>query len=376
MAKEQKPISRRQLLKGAGAGGLAAALVPVLSQNNGAIARLASAVGPSAADANGTPEQVHLTWGDDPSSSVAVSWASPGPAISPRLLLDVDNGRTRALPAVQRIYTDGINGETVFTYHSLVTGLEPGSKHTYAVTADNDANAGAPFPGSFKTAPRGRAPFRFTSSGDLATPNTEWVLSYGQSAYAVAAVESFQPLFHLLNGDLCYANLNPTSQPSVWRDFGNNNQTSAANRPWMPCSGNHEIEVDNGPQGFTSYLTRYMLPDNGTGAFNGHWYAFRVGGALFISLDADDVIYQDGAAFVAGPSALLPAATTGNPAIQPGTSFYVQGYSGGLQTAWLQQVLARARQDESIDWVIIQMHQDALSSSITGNGSDLGIREA
>ncbi len=91
------------------------------------------------------------------------------------------------------------------------------------------------------------------------------MLSYGQSAYAVAAVESFKPLFHLLNGDLCYADLNPTTQPEVWQDFGNNNQSSAANRAWMPCPGNHEVEFDNGPQGFTSYLTPYLLPDNGTG---------------------------------------------------------------------------------------------------------------
>ncbi len=34
------------------------------------------------------------------------------------------------------------------------------------------------------------------------------------------AVEQFQPLFHLLNGDLCYANLNPAAQPAVWADFG------------------------------------------------------------------------------------------------------------------------------------------------------------
>jgi hypothetical protein len=46
-------------------------------------------------------------------------------------------------------------------------------------------------------------------------------------------------LFHLLNRDLCYANLNPTSQPEVWRDFGNNNQRSAVFRPWMPCFGNY-----------------------------------------------------------------------------------------------------------------------------------------
>ena len=40
-------------------------------------------------------------------------------------------------------------------------------------------------------------------------------------------MESFQPLFHLLNGDLCYADLNPMVQPEVWRDFGDNNQPSA-----------------------------------------------------------------------------------------------------------------------------------------------------
>ena len=29
-----------------------------------------------------------------------------------------------------------------------------------------------------------------------------------------------------------------------------------------------------------------------------------------------------------------------------------------------------------VDWIIVQMHQDATSSSATGNGSDLGIRQA
>jgi hypothetical protein len=144
----------------------------------------------------------------------------------------------------------------------------------------------------------------------------------------------------------------------------------------MPCLGNHEVEFNNGPQGFSSYLTRYRLPENGVPGFRGRWYSFRVGSALFISLDADDVIYQDGAAFVAGPAALTPAASTGHPAIAPGTSFYVRGYSGGTQTAWLERTLAGARRDPSIDWIIVQMHQIACSSSATGNGSDLGIRQA
>ena len=344
-----------------GTGLLAATAVP---------AKAATTRRARAAAGDGTPEQIHLTWGEDPTNSLVVSWASPGQAVRARVRIG-----QRVIPAEARPYTDGISGEPVWTYHAQVGGLRPGATYAYAVTADNDANAADPFSATFRTAPVGRVPFRFTSFGDLATPNTEWVLSYGQSAYAVAAVESFQPLFHLLNGDLSYADLNPTEQPDVWRDFGNNNQASAANRPWMPCPGNHEIEFGNGPQGLTSYLTRYTLPDNQVPGFAGRWYSFRVGSVLFVSLDADDVVYQDAGAFVAGPAALTPAASTGNPPIQPGTSFYIRGYSGGAQTAWLERTLEAGRGDESVDWVIVQMHQCAASSSATGNGSDLGIRE-
>src|SRR5262249_34879900 len=154
--------------------------------------------------------------------------------------------------------------------------------YRYSVTADNDSRWRTPFAATFRTAARGRFPFRWTSYGDLATPLTSWAMSSSQSHHAVDAVERFKPLFHLLNGDLCYANLNPTAQPAVWADFGKNVQRSAAYRPWMPCPGNHEIEFCNGDQGFDSYLTRYSLPGNGT-PFAGCWYRFKVGSALFIS---------------------------------------------------------------------------------------------
>jgi len=363
---DDSSLSRRQVLVGAGrAGLLAAAPLPLPLQRPRE----------QPATAGATPEQIHLTWGRDPATSVAVSWASPEPAVRPRILLSGPDGGSRVASAVRRSYTDGISGEAVWTYHAQLTGLAPDSAYRYAIAADNDG-AGEPFSATFRTAPRGRAPFRFTSFGDLATPNPQWVLSYGQSAHAVAAVESFQPLFHLLNGDLCYANPNPGRQPEVWRDFGNNCQASAAHRAWMPCPGNHEIEFGNGPQGLGAYLTRYTLPDNGVPGFRSRWYAFRVSAALFISLDADDVVYQDAGAFVAGPEPLSPVPGSGSGPIAPGTSFYIRGYSGGAQTAWLERTLAAARADRSVDWIIVQMHQDATSSSATGNGSDLGIRQA
>jgi len=355
-------FSRRGFLKGAAITGAAAASSPF-------------AVGAAkAAVPDGTPEQIHLTWGDDPRSSVVVSWASAAQALNPRVHFGRSPGLGHTAQALQRTYTDGLNGRTVFAYHSTLRELEPDTLFHYAVTADNDSNRESPFTASFRTAPHGRAAFRWTSFGDLATPVTSWVLSYGQSSFAVEVVERFEPLFHLLNGDLCYANLNPAAQPAVWADFGNNNQASAAFRPWMPCVGNHEIEFDNGPQGFDSYLTRYSLPDNGT-SFPGRWYSFRVGSAMFISLSADDVIYQDGGAFVGGPAPLQPAAATGNPTIEPGTSFYIRGYTGGEQTRWLERTLQDASEDEAVDWIVVQMHQDALTSSRIGNGSDKGLRE-
>ena len=357
-------VSRRGFLKLAGASGFASAA-----------SAFAGSVKADAAAPDGTPEQIHLTWGEDPTREVVVSWASLASSTNPRVTWSADRGKRETVHAVQRTYTDGLTGAVVFTYHARLRGLDPATTYRYEVTADNDSRAGSPFSSSFSTAPRARAPFRFTSYGDLATPNTGWVLSSPQSRFAVEAVERFQPLFHLLNGDLCYANLNPAHQTDVWRDFGNNNQTSAANRPWMPCPGNHEIEFYNGAQGLNSYLTRYTLPDNGT-PFPGRWYSFRVSNVLFVSLDADDVVYQDAAAFVAGPNPLTPAASTGNAPIPPGTSFYVRGYSNGEQTRWFETTLKRARHDDDIDWIVVQMHQDALSSSKTGNGSDKGIREA
>jgi hypothetical protein len=63
-------ISRRDFLKGAGVA--VATPVGVLGQTRAAPAH-----------ADGTPEQIHLTFGDDPSRTVFVSWASPAQAIHP-----------------------------------------------------------------------------------------------------------------------------------------------------------------------------------------------------------------------------------------------------------------------------------------------------
>ena len=81
------------------------------------------------------------------------------------------------------------------------------------------------------------------------------------------------------------------------------------------------------------------------------WYAFTAGSVRVISLANDDVCYQDG-----------------------GNS-YVRGYSGGAQKRWLEQELERTRGDKGIDWIVVCMHQTAVSTGERTNGADLGIRE-
>ena len=315
MSDDAEPgLSRRQLLAAGTTGLIATAAVPPVA---GAGRRRGGA-------ADGTPEQIHLTWGDDPARSVVVSWASPGRALAPRVRIG-----QRVIPAVERGYADPRDGEVGWTYHALVDGLRPGATYGYAVTADNDRNAADPFSATFRTAPEGRAAFRFTSFGDLTAPSAPWAGSASQSAYAVGAVETCQPLFHLLNGDLAGA------------DFANNLQASAANRPWLPVPAEHGAEAAERERALGSYLARYSLPGNGVPGFEGRWYDFRVGTAVFLCLSGGDVR---------------------------------GGYSGGAQTRWLEAALAAARRDASIDWVVIQLHQCACSSGLDDD-ADLGIRQ-
>jgi 3',5'-cyclic AMP phosphodiesterase CpdA len=70
-----------------------------------------------------------------------------------------------------------------------------------------------------------------------------------------------------------------------------------------------------------------------------------------ISLANDDVTYQDG-----------------------GNS-YVRGYSDGAQKAWLEKELSAVHGDHDVDWIVVCMHQVAVSTADKFNGADLGIRE-
>ncbi len=321
------------------------------------------------ADAAGAPapEQVHLQFGADASRQVAVSWAVPATVARPRLRFGAAGSPPAGqVDADERTYTDALTGEIVWTYHARIDSLEPGTRYCYEVLHDG----APPVAGTLRTAPEGRSgPFRFTSFGDHAIPAPVGDGSGPHSAnagYVVAAVDRLDPLFHLVNGDLCYANA--SDQPvATWTSYLTNIGRSARYRPWMPTPGNHENEAGNGPQGYLSYQTRFELPGNGTAAFRGNWYSFTAGSVRFVALNNDDVCLQDG-----GFSGLRRDNVPGYRSA--GFDPYISGYSGGRQRRWLERELAAAREDDDIDWIVVFMHQVAMSSAHF-NGADLGIRQ-
>ena len=169
----------------------------------------------------------------------------------------------------------------------------------------------------------------------------------------------------------------------MWRDFGINVARSAANRPWMPALGNHETSSApattlatpvpapggiaaqgaagnywNGPYGYGHYLSRFLLPDNGVTNWDGNhlrgnFYSFQVGTVLFISLDADDVIYQDGASDLSASPNAAPETTSSGAQIPNGTVTYNHGYTGdlGLSGRTTRRCLTRARAAQPADGV-------------------------
>ena len=360
-------LSRRKLLAAAGIAGGAAVAAALI----GTRAVLAALAAPPSPDPLPPPPVtgLHLQFGADASSEMVVSWHTLQSVRNPRVILGTLDGQLdRIIEAKETSYTDAKSGEVVYAYHAKIDQLRANSAYLYGASHEG----AAPEFGTFRTAPRGRARFTFTSFGDQATPTVgrKYVPPEGvkignspnvyvndnlgspAAADTVLGVERLQPLFHLLNGDLCYANI-AEDRVRTWWDFWENNSRSASKRPWMPAAGNHENELGNGPIGYQAYQTYFSMPEvaGHTDVTRGLWYAFTVGSMCVISLANDDVTYQDG-----------------------GNS-YVRGYSEGAQRAWLEKELTAARSDHAVDWIVVCMHQVAISTVDKFNGADLGIRE-
>jgi phosphodiesterase/alkaline phosphatase D-like protein len=151
-----KEISRRKVLT---AAGLAAVAVPLATAGQAKAASLLRR-----ADIAGAPgpRGLHVQFGADASSQAVVSWLTATEVFAPRLRLGrVDTGHGPEVQADERVCTEALSGQTVFTYHARLDRLQPDTQYIYEVLSDG----AAPVAGTFRTGPAGRSRgFRFTAS--------------------------------------------------------------------------------------------------------------------------------------------------------------------------------------------------------------------
>ena len=122
-------VSRRRLLAAAGLGGAALAAFPSAS----AAASVAGPTDPTAPPVAG----VHLQFGADASSQMAVSWHTLQPVQRPRVLLGRLDGRLeRTTPAATTSYVDAKSGKTVYAHHARIDRLAADTSYIYAALHD------------------------------------------------------------------------------------------------------------------------------------------------------------------------------------------------------------------------------------------------
>lgn len=377
------PVSRRTALRG-GAGVLA-----TLAASGSPWAR---GVAAAAAPAPVTVVGRHLAYGPDPARSMSFSGeltAAPPPG---RMVVDVgtDSGFGLTLPVQVRPLeslvpqVDGsVRGTRQWFAHARADGLTPGSRYVYRFRIEGPGGTTATTATStFRTAaPHGtRHRFTFTAFADQGVstggePNhykpddTHRSPAPAEALTALVAAEA--PAFHLLAGDICYADpsgagrpvrngapqddeAHDSFDPTVWSTYFAAIERSAASTPWMFATGNHDMEAlydlnraDGPAHGYAGHAARLALPGTGPRGCPSV-YAFTHGTVGVVSVDANDL------------STEIPTNA---------------GYSGGTQLTWLERTLAGWRADPDVEWIVLFFHHCAFATS-GSHASDAGVRRA
>src|SRR6516225_6941455 len=189
-------LSRRKLLAAAGIGG-AAVVAASLVRTGDAEAALPSRQSP---DPVATPSVagLHLQFGVDASSEMVVSWHTLQPVQNPRVVLGHLNGKLeQTVEAKAASYTDAKSGQIVYAYHAKLSGLQPDFAYLYGAMHDGAEPGFA----TFRTSPRGRAPFTFTSFGDQGTPTLGKKLALSRATPS-AVSEHFSEFPQYVNDNL------------------------------------------------------------------------------------------------------------------------------------------------------------------------------
>jgi len=219
------------------------------------------------------PDQVHLAWVEDPSTTLTVVWHSQDTATPSTV-----EYRPLASSVWQRADGTLRASGTTGTLHEVTIGsLTPSTPYEYRVQGD-----GSTWSAIFSTRtapPHGSADFDAIYVADTGLVGREDGLATG-TQQVVDEIAALQPLLVLPGGDYAYFNTDKRfgtldNTIDVWFY---QMQPIASRSPLMPTYGNHEVLLK---EGFQPWADRFPTPEGFDGRRN---YSFDVGDVHFVSI--------------------------------------------------------------------------------------------
>ncbi len=228
------------------------------------------------------PDQVVLTWSENPKTSQSIQWrtslkASRGYVRYQKKSEYASFQRrkpTQAAATTTKLETPTLLNDPVVRRHTAVLrGLTPGTTYVYSV-GDGSADGWTEL-AEFTTAPSGIEPFSFIYMGDAQNGLDRWG-TLVHNAYRSRP----DAAFYIMAGDL----VNRGAERNEWDSLFHNAAGIYDRRPLVPVIGNHECQGGQ-PR---LYLEQFALPTNGPAALTPkRAYSFEYGNALFVVLDSN-----------------------------------------------------------------------------------------
>jgi|GEM_PF-1176879 len=215
------------------------------------------------------PDQVILTWSQDPTTTQTITWLSPDSNTNKVQYIEAANynGDFAVAGQINAILTP-FAGTDHYRCTATLTELTPDTQYIYRV--GNEAAWSEEL--SFTTSADPEA-FSFLYLGDVQEGHAGWGSMLSELYDANPQLE-----FSLLGGDLT----NEDKDFTEWEEFLGAASSVFSRIPMMPAIGNHDGEM---------FLEFFALPDNGPqGLYGNCFYSFDYGDAHFVVLDTSNVI--------------------------------------------------------------------------------------
>lgn len=220
------------------------------------------------------PDQVTLTWSEDPRTTQTIQWRTD-PSVKDGVVqfAKAPDGPSQTVAAELEVVEDRklMNDRYIHHYTAVLRGLAPGTAYTYRVGSSGGGEWSEE--ARFTTAPEAPTAFSFMYTGD--THKSETWGGLLQTAFE----RHPEMAFNVIGGDLVSTGLNRDEWDRVLH-FGKDVYNR---KPLMFSLGNHD---DQDGLGVGLILSMFRFPDNGpAGVERGRIYTFTYSNAQFFVVD-------------------------------------------------------------------------------------------